>query len=101
MRPRVLLLGAGIWALVYAGVYVAIIRSQNDSGIALWYLVVILLGACLALAAAAQRRPWAKIAALVALSVAALLGIASIGLLLLPSLVGLALAVGSTADRHA
>jgi len=45
-------------ALGYASVYVGIIMSQNDSGIAWWYLALILLGAGLlfAVATSCQRR---------------------------------------------
>ena len=100
MRPRLLLLGTGTWALAYAVVYVLIIKNQNDAGIAWWYLVLVLLGAVLSLAAAAAgwRRP-ASVASLALLSVAALLGILSVGVLLLPALAGIAISLGSPGDR--
>src|SRR4051794_1367306 len=99
MRPRLLLLGTGTWTLAYAVVYVLIIKNQNDSGIVWWYLILILLGAALSLAAAARWRRPASVASLALLSVAALLGILSVGLLLLPALAGIAISLGSPGDR--
>lgn len=101
MRPRPLLLGTGSWALAYAATYVLIIKNHSDSGPAWWYLVLILLGAGLCLAAAAGRRRATSVAALVLLSVAARLGILSVGLLLLPALAGIAVSLGLPDGRVA
>ena len=99
MRSRLLLLGSGTWALAYAVVYVLAIKSQNDSSIAWWYLILILLGAGLSLAAVAGWRRPASVASLAFLSVAALLGILTVGVLLLPALAGIAISLGSPKDR--
>jgi hypothetical protein len=81
--------------LAFAVGYVVTIKSQHDSGIVWWYVVLVLAGAGLCLAAAAARWRAAGVGSLALLSAAAFLGILSIGVLLLPALAGIALSLGS------
>ncbi len=93
MRGRYLALGAAVWVVGYAGIYVAIIRGQGDAP-AWWY--VVLLGAGAALLAMSTMGRWPRqmlISGTVLLALAAIAGLPSIGILLVPSVVGAAVAV--------
>jgi hypothetical protein len=75
------------WVAAYAGTYVAVIRGQGSSP-AWWYLAVLAVGAApLALAAAGRWSRPALTAGAVLLALAALAGVLSVGLLLLPGVV--------------
>lgn len=85
MRMRYLATGAALWAAGYLVAYVVVVRGQGDSP-AWWYVAVVAVGALL-LTPAIAGRPGvpARVAAVALLAVAALLGLLSIGVLLLPA----------------
>ena len=66
-------------------VYLLIIRSQGN-GPVYWFLVFLAAAAVCALVAAVRRAPQLLIANLVILAVCAVLGLLSIGVLLLPAI---------------
>ena len=93
MRYRFLAGGAAVWALAFGVGYVALIRAQ-DSTVAWWYVALIVTGAA-ALGGFAVGR-WGRralVLGLVVLAVCTLLGLASIGMFLLPAVVAAAVAV--------
>jgi len=81
------------WVAAYAGTYVAVIRGQGNSP-AWWYLAVLAVGVVpLALAAAGRWSRPALTAGAVLLGLAALAGVLSVGLLLVPGVVAAAAVV--------
>jgi FtsH-binding integral membrane protein len=89
---RYLAIGAALWAAGYTGIYLAIIHGQGNSP-AWWYVALLAAGAGSLAFAAVRRRPLAPlIAGMVCLALAALAGVMSIGLLLVPGAVAAAVA---------
>ena len=99
MRYKYLVIGAAVWATGYAGVYVMVVSQQGNSP-AWWYVALLAAGAG-SLAFAATRR-WPRPALIVgvaSLALAALAGILSIGMLLVPAVVAATAATAVTAQR--
>ena len=99
MRSRYLAIGAAVWAAGYAAVYAAVVTRQGNSP-AWWYLALLAAGAG-SLAVAATRR-WPRpvlIFAAACLALAALAGVLSIGMLLVPAVVAAAVAAAGTSQR--
>lgn len=77
---------ACVWALVYVAVYISLTRADN--GPAWWYVALVVVGVLVAaatLAGARQRLPLAIATAL--FGIAVVLGLLSIGILLVPAAV--------------
>ena len=97
-KTRIYAFAAAAWAAFYLILYVVIVHRQGDP-VAWWY--VALVGAPLVLTAAAgvdgatSRASRALLVALLLLVFSALLGILSIGLLLVPAIVATAIAAGA------
>lgn len=87
VRSRYLVPGAAVWASGYTGIYIVIVGGQGSSP-AWWYVALLAAGAgSLALAAAGRRPRPPLIIGAVCLALAALAGVLSIGLLLVPGVV--------------
>lgn len=99
MRPA-LVWGAAAWTLAYGAVYVAVARAQGG-GPALWYLASVLAGAVLLAGAAVRSSRTLHVAALVVLAGCAVLGLLSVGPLLLPAVAASAVALAVTGPRGA
>jgi hypothetical protein len=96
MRSRYLAGAAAVWAVGYAAVYVAVIRSQDDGSVAWWYLGLVLVTAVTLATYAAGRASRAVLVTGLALGgIAALLGLLSIGILLVPAVAAAAAALGT------
>ena len=94
MTSRALSFAAAICMAAVAIVYLSVMTAQDDSPAA-WFVVLLAAGVCASVAAALAdqfRRPFA-ITATAAIAVAALISIASVGLLLLPAVVASGLAL--------
>jgi hypothetical protein len=87
MVTRWLACAAAVWAAAYLCVYFVLVHDQ-DNGPAWWYVGLIALSILPLIAAASGRlsRP-ALVGSIVTMAVATLLGLLSIGLLLLPALI--------------
>jgi hypothetical protein len=87
MMTRWLALVAAVWAAAYVGVYLVLVHDQ-ENGPAWWYVGLVALSILPLIAAAGGRssRP-ALVGSVVTMAVATLLGLLSIGLLLLPALI--------------
>jgi hypothetical protein len=99
VRSRYLAIGAAVWATGYTAVYAAVVTGQGNWP-AWWYLALLAAGAG-ALAVAATRR-WPRpvlIFGAACLALAALAGIASIGMFLVPAVVAAAVAAAGTSQR--
>jgi hypothetical protein len=100
MRSRYLTVGAAIWAAAYAGIYVAIVSGQGNPP-AWWYLALLAIGAGSLAAAAAGLAPRpVLIAGTACLALAALAGVASIGLLLVPAVAAATVAAAGPSQRR-
>jgi hypothetical protein len=96
MRARFLAITAAVWTAANAGIYLLVISAQGNSP-AWWYLGV--LGAAVLLFILAAGRLWPVpllIAGAILLTGAALAGVLSIGLLLLPGVLAAVAALGPT-----
>ena len=96
MRARILAIGAAVWTAVNAGIYLLVINAQGNSP-AWWYLAI--LGISVLLFALAACRLWPApmlIVGAVLLTSAALVGVLSIGLLLVPGVLAAVGALGPT-----
>ncbi|WP_426560597.1 hypothetical protein ACPPVT_12255 [Angustibacter sp. McL0619] len=83
-RPSVV---AAVFGVVFLGVYVWLVLKQGDVGVA-WFYVVLVLAAIGCSVATAVTRSWVSAAvASVLFAVCMILGLASIGILLLPATV--------------
>jgi len=100
VRSRYLAAGAAVWATAYCCGYVAVIHAQGDGPVAWWYLGLVLFAAAAlsAFALGAVHRV-AAIVGFVVLVGAALLGLLSIGVFLLPAVVAAGAAMAG--DRPA
>lgn len=99
VRFRPLAIAAALWAAGYAVVYVVLIGKQSSSPA--WWYVGLLAAGVASLAVVTARRPLrpALIFGTVLLALAALAGIASIGILLIPS-VAAGTAAAARPSRH-
>jgi hypothetical protein len=87
MVSRYLAMGAAVWTAANAGIYLAIIHGQAGSP-AWWYVAILAAAtAALALWAVSGRARALPLCAAAALGVLALLGILSVGLLLIPAVI--------------
>ena len=96
MRARILAIGAAVWTAVNAGIYLLVISAQGNSP-AWWYLAI--LGTSVLLFVLAACRLWPApmlITGAVLLTAAALVGVLSIGLLLVP---GVLATIGRRQER--
>ena len=96
MRARFLAIGAAVWTAAIAGIYLLVISAQGNTP-AWWYLAV--LGACALLFALAAGRLWPVpllITGAILLTGAALAGVLSIGVLLVPGVLAAVAALGPT-----
>ena len=99
MRFRYLALGAAVWAAGYTGLYIAIIHADGNSP-AWWYVALLAAGTgSLVLAAAGQRLRPLVILGVACLALAALAGVLTIGLLLVPGVVAAAVAAARPSWR--
>jgi hypothetical protein len=99
MRSRYLMLGAAVWAAGYTGIYLAVIHGQGNSP-AWWYVALLAAGTGSLVLAGAGRRPRPLlIVGVVCLGLAALAGVLSIGLLLVPGVVAAAVAAARPSWR--
>jgi hypothetical protein len=99
VRSRYLAIGAAVWAAGYTGIYAAVITGQGNSP-AWWYLALLAAGAG-SLAVAATRR-WPRPALIfgaACLALAALAGVLSIGMVLVPAVVAATVAATGTCPR--
>jgi hypothetical protein len=99
VRSRYLAIGAAVWAAGYAGLYVVVISNQGNSP-AWWYLALLAAGAG-SLAVAAIRR-WPRptlIFGAACMALAALVGVLSIGMLLVPAVVAAVVAAARTSHH--
>ena len=93
MTSRVLAGAAGVWLFVYLMAYVWLVRDQQGN-VAQWYVATGLLAAFAALAAAAGIAPLVTTTtALVVTAAATVAALLSTGLLLVPVLVALTVAL--------
>ena len=87
VHSRYLVLGAAVWAAGYTGIYIVIVRGQGNSP-AWWYVALLATGTGVLALAVARRRPRPLlILGAFCLALAALAGLLSIGLLLVPGVV--------------
>ena len=96
MRARILAIAAAVWTAMNAGIYLLVISAQGNLP-AWWYLAV--LGVSALLFALAACRLWPVpmlITGAVLLTAAALVGVLSIGLLLVPGVLAAVAALGPT-----
>jgi hypothetical protein len=97
--PRYLAIGAAVWAGGYAGPYVVVISKQGNSP-AWWYLTLPAAGG--GSLAVAATRPWPRPALIfgaAGLALAALAGVLSIRMLLVPAVVAAAVTAAGTSHR--
>jgi uncharacterized membrane protein len=96
MRARFLATGAAVWTAANAGIYLLVVSAQGNTP-AWWYLAV--LGASALLFALAAGRLWPVpllITGAILLTGAALAGVLSIGVLLVPGVLAAVAALGPT-----
>jgi hypothetical protein len=87
VHSRYLVLGAAVWAAGYTGIYIFIVRGQGNSP-AWWYVALLATGTGVLALAAARRRPRPLlILGAFCIALAALAGLLSIGLFLVPGVV--------------
>ena len=100
MRSRWLAAGAALWAIAYCLGYLAVIHSQGDGSVAWWYVgVVLFAAAALSADAAGLLHRAASIVGFVVLLGAALLGLLTIGVFLIPAVIAAGAAMAG--DRPA
>src|SRR6516225_2040942 len=96
MRARILAIGAAVGTAVNAGIYLLIISAQGNSP-AWWYLAILGTSALLFALAACRLWPVPMLITGAALATAgALVGVLSIGLLLVPGVLAAVAALGPT-----
>jgi hypothetical protein len=96
MRARFLAIGAAVWTAANAGIYYLVISAQGNTP-AWWYLAV--LGFSTLLFALAAGRLWPVpllITGAILVTGAALAGVLSIGMLLVPGVLAAVAALGPT-----
>jgi glycerol uptake facilitator-like aquaporin len=99
MRSRYLAAGAAAWVIAFSVLYVVIIRSQDDGSVAWWFvgLLVVAAAALASYAGGIALKP-ALVVGLLLCSVATLLGLLSIGILMVPAVAAAAAALAT--DRR-
>ena len=96
MRARILAIAAAVWTAANAGIYFLVISAQGNSP-AWWYLAILGISALLFALAACRLWPVPMlITGAVLLTAAALVGVLSIGLLLVPGVLAAVAALGPT-----
>jgi hypothetical protein len=99
VKTRIWSLAAVAWTAFYIVLYLIIVH-RDGNGVAWWYVTLVGAGALLVLAGAVEgatpRARTALLAGLVVLVLSGLLGIATIGFLLVPSVVSTGIAIGAT-----
>ena len=101
MRARILAIAAAVWTAANAGIYLLVISAQGNSP-AWWYLAILGISALLFALAACRLWPVPMlITGAVLLTAAALAGVLSIGLLLVPGVLAAVAALGPTRPRPA
>ena len=101
MRARFLAIGAAVWTAANAGIYYLVISAQGNTP-AWWYLAV--LGVSTLLFALAAGRLWPVpllITGAILVTGAALAGVLSIGMLLVPGVLAAIAAIGPTRSPQA
>ena len=100
MRARFLAIGAAVWSAANAGIYLLVLSAQGNSP-AWWYPAVLGVAATLFTLAAVRLWPVPLlIIGAVLLTGAALVGVLSIGLLLVPGVLAAVAALGPTRGPH-
>ncbi|MGZ4601020.1 MAG: hypothetical protein ACXVYY_05325 [Oryzihumus sp.] len=95
MRARYLAAATAVWVTAYLLVYVAVIDQQGDTSVAWWYVALVGVAGLFLVGAAIGRAPmFVLILAVAALAVSMIIALASIGLLLLPAVLGAAAVIG-------
>ncbi len=88
MVARALAVIAAIWAGAFAVVYVQLAGRPENTGVAWWYVGVVVVGAILSLLSLTVRaRRAVLVAATVVFGIVLLLGLLSVGALILPAVV--------------
>lgn len=101
MRARFLAIAAAVWTAVNAGIYLLVISAQGNSP-AWWYLAMLGTSALLFVLAAGRLWPVPLlITGAILLSGAALAGVLSIGMLLVPGALAAVAALGPTRNPQA
>jgi hypothetical protein len=101
MRARFLAIAAAVWTAANAGIYLLVVSAQGNSP-AWWYLATLGTSALLFVLAAGRLWPVPLlITGAILLSGAALAGVLSIGLLLVPGALAAVAAVGPTRRSQA
>lgn len=96
MRARFLAIAAAVWTVANAGIYLLVISAQGNSP-AWWYLAMLGTSALLFVLAAGRLWPVPLlITGAILLSGAALAGVLSIGMLLVPGALAAVAALGPT-----
>ena len=96
MRARFLAIAAAVWTAANAGIYLLVVSAQGNSP-AWWYLAMLGTSALLFVLAAGRLWPVPLlITGAILLSGAALAGVLSIGLLLVPGALAAVAALGPT-----
>jgi hypothetical protein len=96
MRARILAIGAAVWTAVNAGIYLLVISAQGNSP-AWWYPAILGISVLLFVLAACRLWPVPMlITGAVLLTSAALVGVLSIGLSLVPGVLAAVAALGPT-----
>lgn len=97
-KTRLYSFAAALWAGFYLFLYVVTIRRQDDA-VAWWYVALVFAPLVLTVAAgiegATSRASKALLVALILFVFSGLLGVASIGLFLVPSVIATAVAAGA------
>ncbi|MGZ4698651.1 MAG: hypothetical protein ACXVGT_14040 [Oryzihumus sp.] len=95
MRARYLAAATAVWVTAYLLVYVAVIDQQGDTSVAWWYVALVGVAGLFLVGAAIGRAPmFVLILSVAALAVSMIIALASIGLLLLPAVLGAAAVIG-------
>ena len=95
MRARYLAAATAVWVTAYLLVYVAVIDQQGDTSVAWWYVALVGVAGLFLAGAAIGRAPmFVLILAVASLAVSMIIALASIGLLLLPAVLGAAAVIG-------
>jgi len=85
---RVLTVVACVWGVLFVALYVALTRQPENNGPAWWYVGLVVLAVLVAASTLAGARPRVPLAVATGLfGIAVVLGLLSIGLLLLPAAV--------------
>jgi hypothetical protein len=100
MRARFLAIGAAVWTAANAGIYLLVMSARGNSP-AWWYPAVLGTAALLFLLAAGRLWPVPLlIIGAILVTGAALAGVLSVGLLLVPGVLAAVAALGPTRPRH-